>query len=428
MWWYPIRVPNTDPEFLAASAARARARAARAAAAKRGLTKEASDPATRISRLAELLLLRPNNVLANPAWELASIADPQLLNGIAWNCAQAIATHPKADAAALMCLARRVAARTEQGYRRTSGETVAWRVACRADATVEVLRALVHGEDTERMSSVFLEVARQRIRCHEAGDREMLGGWRHAVLPTLVNCIGPGTRRLQRCTDMHLLLTALRERPSRIAHPLVQAVVVCSASPARDAALRVVRDAGADHDDALLTAVAVRVQDESRESPSERALTMEWKKCVSTWEGNFASDGLSTRCAPRSFTEGMGRQMRSYQLRDWVRSWRTKEAARRAAEAAPRRRKRRPAEPAPSPWSPGGVDDLRHIPYLAFHARDRPLLTRRSRDPRWWVRAATLLNPRLSAGPRERLRHDHHWLVRAMAREEGPRAHPAPGA
>ena len=146
------------------------------------------------------------------------------------------------------------------------------------------------------------------------------------------------------------------------------------------------------------------------------------------WEGNFASDGLSTRCAPRTFTEGMARQMRSYQLCDWVRSWRTKEAARRAAEAAPRRRKRRPAEPAPSPWSPGGVDDLRHIPYLAFHARDRPLLTRRSRDARWWVRAATLLNPRLSAGPRERLRHDHHWLVRAMAREEGPRAHPAPGA
>jgi hypothetical protein len=54
---------------------------------------------------------------------------------------------------------------------------------------------------------------------------------------------------------------------------------------------------------------------------------------------------------------------------------------------------------------------------LALKTTNALVLRRRSYDSRWWLRAAAALNPALGDGPRDRLCRDHHWVVRAMARE-----------
>ena len=78
-----------------------------------------ADPATSIPMLASLAVREPIRVLANPAWELAMVAQPALLANVSDEALAALASCAKADAEFLRSAARSCALRPAAKLRRS---------------------------------------------------------------------------------------------------------------------------------------------------------------------------------------------------------------------------------------------------------------------------------------------------------------------
>jgi len=414
MRWRRI-VRNTSAEVLAQRAERARARSARAREKARAVKAEASDAGTRIERLCELIERHPASVLANPAWELAMVADPALLGRLDEAKLALVAGHASGDVTMLALVANEVARRS-QGRSTPTDASLA--VATRADAPVDALRALAGIGNPRRMGVPGVEIARHRVGCFEKGDAEMLGGWRDA-LPALMVDLGRVADRAGHWAVDRGYTPRLVERGSaRAAHPFLLGLFAGATSPSRRAMLELVRLRGHDVEERWLWTVAAL---EAGAGPrNDRVSEYLWRACVSWWDGDFSSYGMSTRCAPQSFAEAQYLGIRNQRVSAWVASLRCHEDARRFGAAMP-----------PVTGSGDGLGDPVYVgvpfllgvvngnllAWLAIECKQPEALARRARDPRWWVRAAVAMNVTVDAALREQLCGDHHWVVRGMARE-----------
>ena len=414
MRWRRI-VRNTSAEVLAQRAERARARSARAREKARAVKAEASDAGTRIERLCELIERHPASVLANPAWELAMVADPALLGRLDEAKLALVAGHASGDVTMLALVANEVARRS-QGRSTPTDASLA--VATRADAPVDALRVLAGIGNPRRMGVPGVEIARHRVGCFEKGDAEMLGGWRDA-LPALMVDLGRVADRAGHWAVDRGYTPRLVERGSaRAAHPFLLGLFAGATSPSRRAMLELVRLRGHDIEERWLWTVAAL---EAGAGPrNDRVSEYLWRACVSWWDGDFSSYGMSTRCAPQSFAEAQYLGIRNQRVSAWVASLRCHEDARRFGAAMP-----------PVAVSGDGLDDHVYVgvpflldavngnllAWLAIECKQPEALARRARDPRWWVRAAVAMNVTVDAALRETLCGDHHWVVRGMARE-----------
>jgi hypothetical protein len=410
-------VRNTSAEVLAKRAERARARSARARAKAKAVKNEASDAGTRIERLCELIERHPASVLANPAWELAMVTDPALLGRLDDAKLALVAGHASADATTLALFANEVVRRS-QGQFMSTPTAASLAVATRADAPVEALRALAGIGNPRRMGVPGVEVARHRVKCFEKGDVEMVGGWRDALPAVMVEVGRTADRAGHWAVDQGYTPRLVERGAARAAHPFLLGLFAGATSPSRRAMLELVRLRGHDVDERWLwTVAAVEAGAGAR---NDRVSEYLWRACVSWWDGDFSSYGMSTRCAPQSFAEAQYLGIRNQRISAWVASLRCHEDARRFGAAMP-----------PVTVSGDGLDDHVYVggpfltgvvngnllAWLAIECKQAAALARRARDPRWWVRAAVAMNVTVDAALREQLCGDHHWVVRGMARE-----------
>ena len=123
----------------------------------------AADPATPIPTLAILAEREPACVLANPAWELAMVAQPALLGTLSDAAFAALAACPTADIAFLRTAAQSCALRPAATKR------TVWALASRTDAPADVLQLLASVADPARTASDGREIA--RLRAWQDGAR-----------------------------------------------------------------------------------------------------------------------------------------------------------------------------------------------------------------------------------------------------------------
>lgn len=415
MWFSRYRGSNTNALPPAEREARRTASKARTYAKQRAIADDASDAGTPIARLRELLVRHPARVLANPAWQLASVTDLGLVGSLPGQALEVLAGHPGADASTLMMVAQQLV-RRHASYR-TDCPGAVHAVATRADVPVEVLRVLAEGRDRDRMGNPGFEVAYHRVRWFEAGDESLAMGWRDALPAMMVDATArlPGNRQWSFLPGH--FERVLAHDPARSAHPFILGLVLRAPPGPRAVALHCVRSAGHDPDERWLWAHAVCAVRPPSDWERPGWLSHHWKACVSTWERDFHSFGLSSRCSPRAMGEAQGRRAEADRMAQWVAEWRRGEVEGKAPNAEG------PERPA---WESGleldGASPFNgtsgsHLAELALVCEDATMLGRRSRDGRWWVRAAAAMNPALGEMSRARLCGDHHWAVRAMARE-----------
>jgi hypothetical protein len=415
MWpKHPVRGRNTDPEYLKQCRARREASLARAAAKRASVAAEASDAGTPMQRLVELLGSHPSRVLANPAWELATVADPGLVSRLPAESLALVAGHPATDGAMMMVLAQEVVRRTPN-YDNVH-RYAAFVLATRADIPVDALRVLADHCDHRRMGAPGFEVARHRVRRYEAGDTELVDGWREA-LPVMMVDVAAEIHGVDGWpTWSSPLEDAIAYGGARTAHPFILGLSLRMSADCRNRVLAHVRSRGRDVNEQWLWLHASAAVVPPLEDGSHAALHFLWKMCISQWEQNFNSFGQSSRCAPSCFSEAQHRGLRNNRISSWVDAWRRDESTHETP---------RPVEPQLTTglpnrcWGGTGRETTggTHLVELALNTTDALVLRRRSYDSRWWLRAAAALNPALGDGPRDRLCRDHHWVVRAMARE-----------
>ncbi|MFM1935463.1 MAG: hypothetical protein RI990_422 [Planctomycetota bacterium] len=414
MWFFRYRGSNTSTLPPAERAARRAASKARAYAKQRAIADEASSASTPIHRLRELLARHPARVLANPAWQLASVTDPSLVSSLSGGALEVLAGQPGLDAETLMMMAQELVRRHASHGTDCPGASYA--LAMRGDAPVEVLRALAKGRDPDRMGNPGFEVAHHRVKWFEAGDASLTRGWRDA-LPAMMADAAGGVGASHRRWSFHLphLERMLAHDPARSAHPFILGLVLRAEPEPRNLALHCVRRTGHDRHERWLWSHAIGAEAKTTESEYPGRLSYRWKACISLWERDFGSFGVSRRCAPRGFAEAQCTHLTTRYVDQWADAWRRDEANGRLRIAAA------PKRPA---WEScielDGVTTFdassgSHLVELALVCEDTVILGRRSRDHRWWVRAAVAMNPALGEGCRTRLRQDHHWIVRAMA-------------
>ena len=419
-------VRNTSAEFLAQRAERARARSARARAKAKAVKAEASDAGTRIERLCELIERHPASVLANPAWELAMVADPAILGRLDDAKLALVAGHASADATTLALFANEVARRSEGQFMSTPTAT-SLAVATRADAPVEALRVLAGIGNPRRMGVPGVEIARHRVKCFEKGDAEMAGGWRDA-LPALMFDVGLGRDRTRCWVVSQWWIPRLVEKGAAgAAHPFILGIFAGATSVPRRAMLELVRLRGYDVNERWLWTIA----SVDSGAPNDRPSEFLWRACVSGWDGDFSSYEMSRRCAPQQFGEAQYRGIRNSRISAWVESVRCREDARSVGVAMPGVMGPGDEYAGAGACSTLGAEDGGALALLALDCRRATELARRAQDPRWWVRAAVAMNVTVDAALRETLCGDRHWVVRGMAweaREAAGRVAAASGA
>ena len=177
-----------------------------------------ADPATSIPMLASLAVREPIRVLANPAWELAMVAQPALLANVSDEALSALASCAKADAEFLRSAARSCAPRPAATKR------TIWALASRADAPAEVLQLLASLADPRRTSADGREIA--RLRAWQDGAR--LLGWRAAVDVTGITFLQsrkwPDSPKPVR--DPEAFSALLRDHPALVDSPIARLIAI----------------------------------------------------------------------------------------------------------------------------------------------------------------------------------------------------------
>lgn len=135
----------------------------------------ARDPGTAIDTLGSLVELFADDVLANPAWQLATVTEGGLLSRLTVDQAASAARSPMLDPADLVALARLLA--RSRGW---GDEGLRWAVVEHADPPRAALEALVEGWDRSRLGTAVQETALFRLG-GQSPSGSTPGGWRHAL-------------------------------------------------------------------------------------------------------------------------------------------------------------------------------------------------------------------------------------------------------
>jgi hypothetical protein len=361
-----------------------------------------ADPATSIPMLASLAVREPIRVLANPAWELAMVAQPALLANVSDEALAALASCAKADAEFLRSAARSCALRPAATKR------TIWALASRTDAPAEVLQLLASLADPKHTSSDGREIA--RLRAWQDGAR--LLGWRAAVEVTGITYLQ--ARKLPNSIptvyEPEAISTLLHDFPALVDSPIVRLIAMLGQ---REMRMRILH-AAAPTNAAVLEMLSIS-------DTIGKGVRVDDQSVWVMFHSQVGGHGLRNTTPQRAGAGGMNVAM--------GRSFQRKNAGRLALRWACGER----IDADGKNWGPklregsipieDAIHAARHAPehssvhmLLLAHPRcPRRLLQRRVRSPHWISRLAVALNPAVGETFRGRLRSDLHWIVRAAA-------------
>ena len=362
----------------------------------------AADPATPIPTLAILAEREPACVLANPAWELAMVAQPALLSTLSDAAFAALAACPTADIAFLRTAAQSCALRPAATKR------TVWALVSRTDAPADVLQLLASMADPARTASDGREIA--RLRAWQDGAR--LLGWRAAVEVTGVMHLQ--TRKVPDAPPtMHEpepFSALLRDCPAIIDTPIVRLIAMLGQ---REARMRIVHAAAPTNASALeMLSISDTIGRGNRVDEQSA-----WVMFHSQVDGF----GLASISPLRAVAVSQNQY--------WGRGFQRQNAARLAMRWS----RGEHVDSDGHDWGPklhGGFVPIKdaihaardapehtcvHMLLLAHPRCPRRLLQRRVQSKNWISRLAVALNPAVGDTFRGRLRSDLHWIVRAAA-------------
>ena len=385
----------------------------------RRLRERAASPDTPLGELICLARRFPERVLANPALELALVADPGVFAAASPVSLRALARQPSADGALLSAIAN---ACFDQ-YR--SHGSVIDAVAARADAPRSVL-ARVAGWAGNRCTADGREVARYRMLT----GIESCAGWDAAIMPSLPWFVRVRNRPVAPRCAVETVSGLFAHRLIRLECPMVRAILLMMEAPLRRAALL----AGPRDDLTWLHAVA-RAEHYGGKAGGA-AEHIRWRFCMAAWYSADPWCLFPPRDNAHGFADGMGRQMLARRILETAERWLAGDVddIRRIASSPVGQGQGQgsasvataAADPA-APTVPSADAVIKsaagdaaptvvQLLLLTSPACPLPLLARRSRSATWVVRAAVACNPALPARERDVLREDLHWIVRGAAR------------
>ncbi len=368
----------------------------RGAARRRADRRAAADPATPIDRLLKLGASWPRQVLSNPAWELALVADASLARRAPDAVlAETVKTAPLDDAACLRAF-------NAWMDRFTELELTLFALASHAEAPYSWLCGVALHAPPGRCIQNGIEIAHHRAQL----DRGAFHGWAAAIIPSLRPAQRSPWNPDRMLRGERALLALHRHGAIGFDNPFVLIACAFGTQPLRDHLL-----AAAPPQQVRLACVAASV--ESGYDPHERRNA--WRLCSMLWEGATDEVRKIERFGPTCLAEAMGTSGRHSKAQGLLAAWR------RGERRAPR-----------EPVADSTLDDAvleaacsgpvssALLALLCSPACPAGLLSMHARDREPCIRAAVAANPALPPSLRARLAGDWHWIVRGAALGHDP--------
>jgi len=369
---------------------------------RRGVTRRradrraAADPATPIDRLVELGASWPRQVLSNPAWQLALVADPSLARRAPDAVlAESVKTAPLDDAACLRAFHAWM-------DRPSQLELTLFALASHAEAPYSWLCGVALHAPPGRCVENGLEIARHRAHL-VPGE---FHGWAAAILPSL----RPSARSRWSVERMRsgedALVELLHHGAFDLDNPFALIAGAFGSQSLRDHLLSFAQPRHARW-------MCASADVEAGYDPHHRRNA--WRLCSQLWDGAADEVRKAERFGPCCMAEAMGMAIRLREARDLLAGWLD-------GEREPTRRARAgvPLDDAILEAACSGPVSSALLVLLSLPACPRALLAMHARDEEPCVRAAVASNPALPAALRARLAGDWHWIVRGAALGHDP--------
>ena len=375
----------------------------------------AADPDTSIDVLVPLLDLYPDEVLANPAWQLALVADPSIMTDLRPQQHAAIAESSLAEPGVLVQLAL-IASKDKQ-----FSEDLRWNLAVRGDAPRAVFESLLVGWKRHRMGVASDEIALRRLRSLDASGCS-LTGWRDAV-PASFYRIGSLESRIRATQCTRFVGGLLRSGSLRPDAPIVSVAVLLGRAPMQLEVLSALPE-GLARTHLCELAAYERVCEDCHTMRRHDVLKRALVRC---FEGYGALGGTPERVANTIFSQKRlgdpwpaecavriaafdAERVRAEAIAA------THAGGQGGADPAASARFRRPC-PSEVRAAVRSTDGLGWLCLVSSDCCPAPLLASCARSRCWWHRMCAAENPRLTPARRRQLADDPHWIVRGAARE-----------
>ena len=382
-------------------------------AAQRRHRREAADPATSIKRLAVLMEHCADQVLANPAWQLACVAEPGLLASLTDDQLAGACTSTQADAGLLASVGHLYAGN------RGAGREVGWLLASHADTPRSAFENIVSSWKQERIGTPVQEVALQRLR----DPQSTLRGWRDAV-PLAILCERSLSTPRTMGQQWSLLCGLLTAGHVPADAPLLDVIAMRCRTDVRERLMeylppdcphaRALREFGA----------YVKVGLHYR----MRTIDYTLRAVIRRWEGIGALGHAPDRCARTVFTTNRLEDPWASKCRAHVQRW-TERGAELAAEYRSRSRMAwEVATDGPPAFraleararvadTAGRGLEVNHLAVLSSDRCSVESLMIAARAQSWFVRLCVAANRVTDAAVLQPLANDPHWIVRGAALE-----------
>lgn len=382
-------------------------------AEQRRQRREAADPATSTKRLAVLMEHRADQVLANPAWQLACVAEPGLLASLTDDQLAGACTSTQADAGLLASVGHLYAGN------RGAGREVGWLLASHADTPRSAFENIISSWKQERIGTPVQEVALQRLR----DPQSTLRGWRDAV-PLAILCERSLSTPRTMGQQWSLLCGLLTAGHVPADAPLLDVITMRCRTDVRERLMeylppdcphaRALREFGA----------YVKVGLHYR----MRTIDYTLRTVIRRWDGIGALGHAPDRCARTVFTTNRLEDPWASKCRTHVQRW-TERGAELAAEYRSRSRmawelatdgppafralesRARVADTA------GRGLEVNHLAVLSSDRCSVESLTIAARAQSWFVRLCVAANRVADTAVLQPLAKDPHWIVRGAALE-----------
>ena len=371
--------------------------------ANRMARRAASDPSTPIAELIKLGEWWPSEVRANPAWQLASVADAAVARATPdAMIAESVQTVPLDDAACIRACDAWVQDPTRL-------ERTIFALASHAEAPGSWLRNISIHAPPDRCISNGIELALYRSRIPD-GEYH---GWAAAMIPAMELSLR-SKDRAQRFAQRGASVAALLHHGAvDLSSPFSLVAAAFGGSGLIDSMIAHAPAA----DDRWIDAIA-GVKAGFYPSPAKDA----WRLCIALWLGMADRLDKVPRFRVSGFAEGMGLQWKASNATQIAADWRAGKRPSSSAASLPSLDDA-VLQAACSGPSSGALMLLLSAPIcpkglLWMHARNR--------EP--CVRAAVASNPATPVRLRERLARDWHWIVRGAALGHEPWSENMPGA
>ena len=382
-------------------------------AEQRRQRREAADPATSTKRLAVLMEHRADQVLANPAWQLACVAEPGLLASLTDDQLAGACTSTQADAGLLASVGHLYAGN------RGAGREVGWLLASHADTPRSAFENIVSSWKQERIGTPVQEVALQRLR----DPQSTLRGWRDAV-PLAILCERSLSTPRTMGQQWSLLCGLLTAGHVPADAPLLDVVAMRCRTDVRERLMeylppdcphaRALREFGA----------YVKVGLHYR----MRTIDYTLRTVIRRWDGIGALGHAPDRCTRTVFTTNRLEDPWASKCRTHVQRW-TERGAELAAEYRSRSRMAwEVATDGPPAFraleararvadTAGRGLEVNHLAVLSSDRCSVESLMIAARAQSWFVRLCVAANRVTDAAVLQPLANDPHWIVRGAALE-----------